>query len=624
MDIKHVLVLQPAAPGLRRRRATTRPRRRRADCGWVDVPGRHRRGRPRRRRLRLRQRGPPPRRPAAARSASPTGSSPAASGWRSWPTAATSGPSCGCPTAGPPCSSEGWRAPLYWEPRRRRLGRCSPSHGLRPVDPAEPVVPRQLLRGRRLRPLGRRPAADRVRVGGAPPARPASATAARPSARACTCTPPAGGADRRACGQAVGDVWEWTASPVPAATPASGPPPGAVGEYNGKFMCNQMVLRGGALRHPAGPRPADLPQLLPAGGPLGVLRPPPRRRRLSGRPSRAPIGAHRACCPARHRRRPPRTRRPAPTRCAPTCAAGLTADAASGCRRSGSTTTAAASCSTRSPGCPSTTRPRASGRSSTRGPPTIAERSRRRHAGRARLGHVGEDPRSCSTPSPHAGRLAPLRALRRVRGRPARRRGTIAARYPGLDGARRRRRLRPPPRRDPARSGAGWSRSSAAPSATSRPPSGRRFLADLAATLRPGDGLLLGTDLVKDPAGSCAAYDDAAGVTAEFNRNVLRVVNRELDADFDPERLRPRRPLGRRASEWIEMRLRAERDQTVRVADLGLDGAVRAPARRCAPRSAPSSGASGSRPSWRAVGLELAEWWTDSTGSFALSLSTIR
>ena len=61
------------------------------------------------------------------------------------------------------------------------------------------------------------------------------------------------------------------------------------------------------------------------------------------------------------------------------------------------------------------------------------------------------------------------------------------------------------------------------------------FLADVARRLAPGDALLLGTDLVKDADRLVAAYDDAAGVTAEFNRNVLRVLNRELDANFDPD-----------------------------------------------------------------------------------------
>lgn len=99
------------------------------------------------------------------------------------------------------------------------------------------------------------------------------------------------------------------------------------------------------------------------------------------------------------------------------------------------------------------------------------------------------------------------------------------------------------------------------------------FLAAMRAALAPGDWLLVGTDLVKDPAVIVPAYDDAAGVTAEFNRNVLRVINRELGADFDPEafchvaRWYPER-------EWIEMRLRALRPMRVHVLDLDVPFAV--------------------------------------------------
>ncbi len=69
------------------------------------------------------------------------------------------------------------------------------------------------------------------------------------------------------------------------------------------------------------------------------------------------------------------------------------------------------------------------------------------------------------------------------------------------------------------------------------PGSRRRFLRTLSQLLGPDDYLLFGTDLVKDPAVIEAAYDDSAGVTAAFNRNVLTVLNRELDADFDARRL---------------------------------------------------------------------------------------
>src|SRR5262249_19975085 len=98
----------------------------------------------------------------------------------------------------------------------------------------------------------------------------------------------------------------------------------------------------------------------------------------------------------------------------------------------------------------------------------------------------------------------------------------------------------------------------------------RTFFADLAGTLAPGDHLLLGTDLVKDVDRLVAAYDDSAGVTAAFNRNVLTVVNRELGADFRPERF-THVACWDPDEEWIEMRLRADHAHEVHVADPGLD-----------------------------------------------------
>ncbi len=123
--------------------------------------------------------------------------------------------------------------------------------------------------------------------------------------------------------------------------------------------------------------------------------------------------------------------------------------------------------------------------------------------------------------------------------------------------ARDRRRLRasPQPRPGglPARAS---SPSSAARSATSRPARGGASCAAWRSLLGPDDVLLLGTDLVKDPDVLEAAYDDSAGVTAEFNRNVLRVLNRELDADFEPDAF-DHVAFFDREREWIEMRLRA-------------------------------------------------------------------
>ena len=102
------------------------------------------------------------------------------------------------------------------------------------------------------------------------------------------------------------------------------------------------------------------------------------------------------------------------------------------------------------------------------------------------------------------------------------------------------------------------------------------FLADVRGTLEQGDFFLLGTDLVKDPARLVAAYDDAQGVTAAFNKNVLAVLNRELDADFDLDAFE-HVALWDAELERIEMRLRS-RARAARAG--GADRARRAPRRR--------------------------------------------
>ena len=147
-----------------------------------------------------------------------------------------------------------------------------------------------------------------------------------------------------------------------------------------------------------------------------------------------------------------------------------------------------------------------------------------------------------------------------------------------------------------------------------------RFYHTIAAGLRPGDTFLLGTDLVKDRGRLETAYDDAAGVTAAFNRNVLAVLNRELDADFVPDRF-AHVARWNQAEEWIEMRLRAESAHTVRVGELDLeiefaDGEemrteISAKFRRGRVET-----------ELAAAGLALTSWWTDPAGDFALSLST--
>lgn len=146
-----------------------------------------------------------------------------------------------------------------------------------------------------------------------------------------------------------------------------------------------------------------------------------------------------------------------------------------------------------------------------------------------------------------------------------------------------------------------------------------RFLSALAAQMRSGDSLLLGTDLVKDVDRLVRAYDDEAGVTAAFNRNVLAVINRQLDADFDVDAYR-------HVARWnaeeerIEMWLRSDRRQTVRVGALDLTIGFAAGEDMLTEVSCKF------RP--EGVGAELARaglrrtrWWTDGAGDFGLSLA---
>ncbi len=148
------------------------------------------------------------------------------------------------------------------------------------------------------------------------------------------------------------------------------------------------------------------------------------------------------------------------------------------------------------------------------------------------------------------------------------------------------------------------------------------FLADLGATLAPGDALLLGTDLVKDVDRLVAAYDDAAGVTAAFNRNVLSVLDHELDADFDPDAF-DHVARWNADAEWIEMWLRSRRAQTVHLRALGLTVEFAAGEELRTEISAKVR-REGVERELAAAGLHLAEWWTDPAGDFALSLSFAR
>ncbi|QCD59736.1 L-histidine N(alpha)-methyltransferase [Streptomyces hawaiiensis] len=148
------------------------------------------------------------------------------------------------------------------------------------------------------------------------------------------------------------------------------------------------------------------------------------------------------------------------------------------------------------------------------------------------------------------------------------------------------------------------------------------FLASVRALLAPGDALLLGTDLVKDEEVLVRAYDDAAGVTAAFNRNVLSVINRELGADFEPAAF-DHVAVWDAGHEWIEMRLRSRTAQTVKVPalDLAVDFAAGEEMRTEVSAKFRQEGV---RAELSAAGLDLAHWWTDGAGRFALSLSVAR
>ena len=146
-----------------------------------------------------------------------------------------------------------------------------------------------------------------------------------------------------------------------------------------------------------------------------------------------------------------------------------------------------------------------------------------------------------------------------------------------------------------------------------------KFLTSLAGTLQPGDSLLLGTDLVKDTDRLVRAYDDAAGVTAQFNKNVLAVVNRQLDADFD---LAAFDHVARwnADEERVEMWLRASSPQRVHVGDLGLTvdfAAGEEMHTEVSSKFRPETVAA----ELAAAGLRRTHWWTDEAGDFGLSLA---
>jgi L-histidine Nalpha-methyltransferase len=147
----------------------------------------------------------------------------------------------------------------------------------------------------------------------------------------------------------------------------------------------------------------------------------------------------------------------------------------------------------------------------------------------------------------------------------------------------------------------------------------RSFLARIASLMYPEDRFLLGTDLVKQRARLEAAYNDSAGVTAEFNKNVLHVLNRELDADFDPAGFE-HHAFWDEINSWIDIRLRSLADQTVTISALDMQVEF---ADQEEMRTEISSKFTREQleASYCEVGLEIVEWWTDPEELFALSLA---
>jgi L-histidine Nalpha-methyltransferase len=151
------------------------------------------------------------------------------------------------------------------------------------------------------------------------------------------------------------------------------------------------------------------------------------------------------------------------------------------------------------------------------------------------------------------------------------------------------------------------------------PAARREFLARLGSLMGPEDRLLLGTDLVKAHDRLEAAYDDAGGVTAEFNKNVLRVLNRELGADFDLDAFEHVATYDAEEAR-MDIRLRSLEEQTIRVEELEMEISF---ARGEEMRTEISSKFTYERLTqvYDEAGLAISGWFTDADCDYALSLA---
>jgi L-histidine Nalpha-methyltransferase len=150
----------------------------------------------------------------------------------------------------------------------------------------------------------------------------------------------------------------------------------------------------------------------------------------------------------------------------------------------------------------------------------------------------------------------------------------------------------------------------------------RDFLARLAELMGPEDRLLLGTDLVKEAARLEAAYNDASGVTAEFNKNVLQVLNRELGADFDLDAFEHVARYDE-VEARMDIRLRSLAAQTVSLEELGLEVEF-AEGEEMRTEISTKFTREGLEEIYAGAGLQMSGWFSDEAGDYALSLASPR